>query len=212
MAPSLSPGTLNDVVVVNPGGGSALEPRAWFAEFLDVPSSHPAFLAVEKVFRNSVASGCGSGRYCPDLPLTRAELAKLLLRAKHGPTYMPPPARGTIFLDVPRSHPFAGWIEELFNEGIANGCGNGKFCPASSLNRASLAVLLLKGEHGGAFRPSAATGMFHDAPVTDTYAGWIEELARENVTSGCGTKIFCPLKLTSRAEMAIFLNRAFHLP
>jgi len=125
---------------------------------------------------------------------------------------MPPPARGTIFLDVPRSHPFAGWIEELFNEGIANGCGNGKFCPASSLNRASLAVLLLKGEHGGAFRPSAATGMFHDAPVTDTYAGWIEELARENVTSGCGTKIFCPLKLTSRAEMAIFLNRAFHLP
>ena len=137
---------------------------------------------------------------------------QVLLGAKHGPAYMPPPPRGTVFLDVPKSDPFAGWIEQLWSEGISGGCGAGKFCGPATLNRATLAVLLLKATHGAAFRPPAGTGVFSDVPYTDVYAGWIEQLSREGITSGCGASTFCPEKVATRGEMALFLVRAFDLP
>jgi hypothetical protein len=210
--PALPPGTLNDVIVLNPGGGSASKAKIWFADFNDVPHTNVIEPAVEKLIRNGVTTGCGGGNYCPALSLTRAEAAKFLLRAKHGATYLPPPPKGTVFLDVPKSDPFAGWIEQLWSEGISGGCGNGNFCGSATLNRATLAVLLLKAIHGSAYRPPAAIGTFSDVPSTDTYAGWIEQLAREGVTSGCGTSLFCPAKLASRGEMALFLVRGFDLP
>jgi hypothetical protein len=211
-APALPAGTLNDVVLRNPGGGSDTLSDRWFVDFTDVPVGHLAYASVEKVFRNAITSGCGGGKYCPDLSLTRAVAAKFLLRARHGASYLPPPPKGTVFLDVPKTDPFAGWIEQLWAEGISGGCGNGNFCGSATLNRATLAVLLLKSVHGAAYRPPPATGIFSDVPYTDTYAGWIEQLSREGVTSGCGTSIFCPAKLASRGEMALFLVRGFDLP
>ncbi len=94
MPPQLPPGTLNDVVVTNPGGGAATKAKAWFADFADVP--HTDFLqpAVEKMVRNAVTSGCGGGNYCPAYSLTRAEAAKFLLRAKHGALYLPAAGEG----------------------------------------------------------------------------------------------------------------------
>jgi hypothetical protein len=211
--PALSPGTLNDVRVTNPGGGNDLVAKAWFANFGDVPQSHLFQPAVERVFRYGVTSGCGAGNFCPDLALTRGEAAKFLLKAKHGPAYTPPPPRGIIFLDVPASAPFAAWIEQLWAEGISGGCGAGKFCPAEKLNRTSLAVLMLKAIHGGAYRPPAGVGLFSDVPISSNiYAGWIEQFYREGITSGCGTKKFCPSRLTSRGEMAVFLARGFDVP
>ena len=123
--PALPPGTLNDVTVTNPGGLTAQRLDAWFTDFLDVPSGHIFQPAVEKAFRAGITSGCGGGYFCPDGTLTRAQAAKFLLRAKYGPSYLPPPARGTIFLDVPKTDPFAGWIEQLWVLGISGGCGNG---------------------------------------------------------------------------------------
>ena len=57
---------------------------------------------------------------------------------------MPPAATGTLFTDVPASDPFAKWIEQLANEGISAGCGNGNFCPEVPVTRAQMAVFLVK--------------------------------------------------------------------
>ncbi len=210
--PALPPGTLHDIVVQNPGGGSASKTKVWFADFRDVPHTDLIEPAVEKLVRNGVTSGCGGGNYCPALSLTRAEAAKFLLKSKHGAAYVPPPPKGTVFLDVPKSDPFAGWIEQLWAEGISGGCGAGNFCGSATLNRATLAVLLLKATRGAAYRPPAAIGMFSDVPATNIYAGWIEQLYRDGITSGCGASLFCPAKLASRGEMALFLVRGFALP
>ena len=210
--PALPPGTLNDVFVMNPGGLSAKRLDAWFSDFLDVPATNIFQGAVEKAVRAGVTSGCGGGYFCPNGTLTRAQAAKFLLRGEHGASYVPPPARGAVFLDIAKSDPFAGWIEQLWAEGISSGCGNGNFCPGETLNRASLAVLLLKTAHGSAYRPPAATGVFSDVPKSDTYAAWIEELAKEGITSGCGGGDFCASKVASRGEMSVFLVRTFDLP
>jgi hypothetical protein len=54
--------------------------------------------------------------------------------------------------------------------------------------------------------------MFNDVAVGDFAAGWIEQLAREKITLGCGGGSFCPGSAVSRAQMAIFLMRTFNLP
>jgi hypothetical protein len=71
-------------------------------------------------------------------------MAVFLLRAKHGSSYNPPPATGTMFNDVSASHWAADWIEQLANEGITSGCGGGNYCPADPATRAQMAVFLVR--------------------------------------------------------------------
>ena len=206
--PALSPGTLNDVVVTNPGGAAAAKPKAFFADFATFPAGSMLQSSVEKLVRAAVTSGCGAGNFCPDSTLTRAEAAKFLLRSKHGPSYVPPPAKGTVFLDVPKTDPFAGWIEQLSAEGISGGCGDGKFCGASTLNRASLAVLLLKTIHGGTYRPPAA-----DRPLLGrAYVEHLRRLDRAALPGGDHVGVWSLRvlsgRLASRGEMALFLAGA----
>ncbi len=66
-------------------------------------------------------------------------MAKLLVRAEHGPGYVPPAAIG-IFLDVPAADPSAPWIERLFHEGTTAGFGGGDFCPNDGSTRAEMAA------------------------------------------------------------------------
>jgi hypothetical protein len=47
-----------------------------------------------------------------------------------------------VFADVPCSHPFAPWINELVRRGITGGCGGGLYCPAAVNPRGQMAVFL----------------------------------------------------------------------
>ena len=151
--------------------------------------------------------------YCPDATVTRAQMAIFILRGMHGSVYIPPIATGTVFVDVPAGAFAADWIEQLALEGITSGCGNGSYCPNTTITRAQMAIFLLRGEHGSIYTPPAATGMvFGDVPLGSFAADWIEQLATEGITSGCGNGNYCPNSSVTRAEMAVFLVRAFGLP
>ena len=156
-----------------------------------------------------MTSGCGGGNYCPDLPVTRGEMAVFVLRGEHGAGYHPPAATGTVFADVPADAPYAAWIERFAAEGITSGCGAGRFCPEDSVTRDQMAVFLLRGRNGGGFAPPAAEGLFSDVGTGAPFAKWIEELAREGITLGCSPGVFCPSLAVTRGQMAAFLVRAF---
>ena len=118
-----------------------------------------------------------------------------------------------MFTDVPTSLWAAAWIERLAAEGITSGCGGGYYCPGNNVTRAEMAKFLLLGKHGTGYTPPAATGMaFTDVPISLWAAAWIEQLAREGITSGCGGGNYCPYNNASRAEMAKFLVLTFNLP
>ena len=70
-------------------------------------------------------------------------MAALLLKAKHGSDYEPPPCEGA-FVDVPCSNLFASWIEQLSRESITAGCGGQNYCPDRSVSRGQMAVFLVK--------------------------------------------------------------------
>ena len=113
------------------------------------------------------------------------------------------------FLDVPLSHPFHDAIHTVASNGITAGCGNGNFCPNDAITRAQMAVFLLKAEHGATYAPPPASGaLFGDVPTSAFAAAWIEQLAAEAISTGCGGGNYCPDAAVTRAQMAVFLLKA----
>jgi uncharacterized repeat protein (TIGR03803 family) len=213
--PALLPGTLNDVMVTNQASSStptsATHPKAFFADFLDVPQTYLFHEYVEKIFRAGVTAGCGVGNYCPDDAVTRAQMAVFLLKAEHGSGYVPPQCQGH-FADVTCPSQFADWIEQLAAEGITAGCGGGDYCPNDAVTRAQMAVFLLKVEHGSGYAPPPCTGVFGDVECPSLFGDFIEQLAGEGITGGCGGGNYCPGDPNTRGQMAVFLTKTFHLP
>jgi len=182
--------------------------------FSDVPLDYWARSYIERLYNSGITRGCGSNplTYCPLDSVTRTQMAIFILRGIHGSGYTPPEASGTVFSDVTTSTFGAAWIEQFALEGITSGCGSGKFCPNDYVTRAQIAIFLLKGKHGSTYVPPAATGDFTDVPVGSFAADWIEELAAEGITSGCGGGNFCPSQNVTRDQMAVFLVKTFNLP
>jgi hypothetical protein len=180
--------------------------------FWDVTPANPFYDFIESLARNEVTQGCGSENFCPEEFIKRSQMAVMILKAKHGSDYTPPAATGTVFTDVPANAFAAAWIEQLAEEGITSGCGNGKYCPNRSVTRKEMAVFLVKATHNPGYVPPPAVGMFGDVSPAHPFARWIEQLALQGVTAGCGNGNFCPTRPNTREQMAAFLVKAFDLP
>jgi hypothetical protein len=74
-----------------------------------------------------------------------------------------------------------------------------------------MAVFLLRAKYGSDYSPPAATGIFAYAPLGSFAVAWIEQMATEGITSGCGSGNYCPDAEVTRDQMAVFLVRAFEL-
>ncbi len=185
------------------------------AIFVDVPHNYWANGHIERLYNAGITSGCSANplNYCPDVEVTRAQMAVFILKGIHGSSYTPPNATGTVFNDIPVNYWAAAWIEQIAAEGITSGCGNGNYCPDQTLTtRAQMAIFLLKARYGASYTPPPASGNFNDVPANYWAAAWIEQLAAEGITNGCGNGNYCPESPLTRAQIAVFLVRTFNLP
>ncbi len=208
-SPALPPGTVHDVVAQTAANIGVLE-KGWVSDFLDVPGGHQFYSFVTTLVSNAITVGIGGGLYGVDQPTKRQQMAVFLLKARHGLCYTPPPCTGT-FGDVPCPSTFADWIEALAAEGITGGCGGGNYCPDNPVRRDQMAVFLLKAEHGSSYVPPGCVGTFPDVPCPSQFADWIEQLAAEQITGGCGGGNYCPGDNNTRGQMAVFITKTFHL-
>lgn len=180
--------------------------------FADVPLSHWAIDHIQAIWAAGITTGCAVSplSYCPEVDMSRKEMAVFVERGIHGSDFVPPIVPLT-FTDT--AGPYQYWIEALKADRITNGCGGGKYCPEASITRAEMAIFLLRGRHGGSYVPPPPTGtVWLDVPVTHWAAAWAEQLGREGITSGCGGGRFCPENVVSRGEMAVLVQRTFELP
>jgi len=185
--------------------------------FDDVPLSHPFYNVITNFALSGYTSGCSvtPSLYCPNDPVTRAQMAIFLNRGVKGQDFTPEPATGTVFDDVPIGTFADAWIETFKELQITGGCSTNPplYCPDDPITRSQMAVFLLKVIHGSAYNAPPATGTaFADVSATDFAANWIEQLAKENITGGCGNGDFCPNDAVTRGQMAAFLTRVFHTP
>jgi hypothetical protein len=127
-------------------GSSHVPPPATGQVFLDVPASNPFAPWIEELFALGVTGGCGGGNYCPNAPVTRAQMSVFLLKTLLGSDYVPPPATGTVFNDVPVNGFAAAWIEDLHARGITSGCSTSPplYCPNNPNTRGQMAVFLTR--------------------------------------------------------------------
>ncbi len=209
--PARPAGSVNDVTVLDPSGVTGTLRNGWVADFLDVPGGHQFHDFVDILVANGISAGVGNGSYGVDQGVLREQMAVFLLKAKHGVCYTPLQCTG-IFPDVSCPGTFTDWIEALFHEGITAGCGNGNYCPGQTVPRDQMAVFLLKAEHGSSYAPPPCTpGVFLDVPCPSPFADWIERLAAEGITAGCGGGNYCPDHPNTRGEMAVFIVKTFGL-
>jgi len=103
-----------------------------------------------------------------------------------------PPSTGQ-FGDVSPDYWAFSFIETLANSGITAGCGGSNYCPTAPVTRAQMAVFLERGINGSDFIPPVATGnAFLDVGAGDFAANFIEQLASDGITAGCGNNNYCP--------------------
>lgn len=125
--------------------GSGFVPPTCAGLFNDVPC--PGGFAVdfiETLHNDGFAAGCSLGPpplFCPNEPVTRAQMAVFIEKGLHGSGFVAPPATG-IFSDVPPGSFAADYIEALVSDHIAVGCGGGNYCPNDPVTRAQMAVFI----------------------------------------------------------------------
>ena len=133
---------------------------------------------------------------------------------------------GDSFTDVARSEPFYQKIETLLHSGITAGCTATTYCPAGLVSRGQMATFIARGiAKGGANIPvsgsvngspydciSGGTSLFTDVSPTDPVCKSVHFIAAKNVTTGCGTSLFCPDTVVNRAQLAIFLAKTLVEP
>ena len=176
--------------------------------FDDVGPFHPFFEDISNLAASGVTRGCdpAADRYCPDRPVTRAEMAAFLVRSLD----LPRPD-GLVFEDAKASE-FAADIAAVAAAGISLGCDppeNRRFCPDEPVSRGQMAALLTRAldlDSG-----DADTFVDDDASV---FQADIEAIVAAGITRGCNPPLddrFCPGRRVTRAEMAAFLVRALDL-
>ncbi|PYQ62331.1 MAG: hypothetical protein DMF53_13230 [Acidobacteria bacterium] len=181
--------------------------------YLDVPYTYFAWRFIEAVRLAAVMDDCGGANFCPNDVVTRGSMALLLLKAKEGAAYTPPPCTTATFNDVPCSDPLAPWVEELVRRGVTAGCGGGNYCPTNPVTRNQMAVFLIKTVEGPSYVPPACTtDPFNDVPCSSPFAPWVKQITDRGITAGCGGGSYCPNNTVVKAQMAVFSTVSFHLP
>ena len=105
----------------------------------------------EALYKNGLSSGCSASPllFCPWQQLPREQVVIFGLRLKHGNSYLPPPATGTLFADMTNPGYYATpWAEQAYKDGIIPACGTsgGKplFCPTTIVDRGLAAYVVAK--------------------------------------------------------------------
>jgi hypothetical protein len=191
-------------------GGLALgEPGVTALTFADVTGNFAqSFIA--DLAAAGLTGGCGTNPpvFCPDATVTREQMAAFVIR---GVGEFSPPAPATQrFADVPPTNPFYAFIDRLAALGITGGCGGGNYCPSAPVTREQMAAFIIRAL--GEFNPPAP-GMqrFADVPPANPFFAFIDRLAARGITAGCSATNYCPADPVTRAQMAVFLVRAFNL-
>jgi hypothetical protein len=213
-------------------------PKTWTLHmgpsFADVAVTDFFYRHVETLLHRNVTGGCTATTYCPTNSVNRAQMAIFISRAVLGTD---PPAVGSgpggswdctdglpnHFTDVPDGVFYCPHVHWMWANNIAGGCTATTYCPADPVNRAQMAIFISRAVLGGE-PPAAGSGPggswdctdglpnhFTDVPDGVFYCPHVHWMWANNITGGCTATTYCPADPVNRAQMAVFLVRAFQL-
>ena len=108
----------------------------------------------------------------------------------------------TTFGDVSSTDVHAASITRVTERGIANSCGQARYCPTDPVTRAQFATMLVRALD----LPATTARTFTD--ISGPHVADIEALAAAGLTAGCAPDRFCPDHRLTREQMATFFAGA----
>ncbi len=163
---------------------------------------HSLRASIDWAYAAGITGGCDTLVYCPNAPVTRAQMAMFLDRAMELP-----PTEEDFFSDDD-GVTGEGSINRLAAAGITGGCSPTRYCPKANVTRAQMAAFLVRALD---LPPATTADRFRDDD-SSTHEADIDSLAEAGITGGCAAERFCPTAPVTRAQMAAFLFRAFANP
>ncbi len=212
---------------VNDAGNHQLVRLEMGPGFFDVSADHWARGDIEACEEAGIVAGYPGGSYCPDNAVTRAQMAVYIARALAGGDDNVPVFTGTpSFPDVPEEHWALDYVEYAVEQNVVTGYDDGTYHPDEEVTRAQMAVYIARalvapaGEAGLAGYVPAEPRNFADVPPTGygddgTEPYWaythIEYCVENGVVQGYLDGNYHPDEVVTRAQMAVYVARAFEL-
>ncbi|MCU6708788.1 S-layer homology domain-containing protein [Paenibacillus sp. J5C_2022] len=152
--------------------------------------------------------GKSEGKFAPDDKVTRAEFAKMLVRAldlesntaKEG------------FNDVSADDWFASYVAAAVEKGVINGRSETRFAPEATITRAEMATMIARALGAdNSIDVDAALADFSDADeILDTLKAGVAYAAANGIVEGKGAGKFAPNDNATRAQAAVIIHRALN--
>jgi hypothetical protein len=186
--------------------------------FHDVPKSHWAFEAIMACVDAGIVAGYPDGRYRPDRPVTRDQMAVYIARAIAGGDMSVPAAAGDAnFPDVLEDFWAYRHIQYAAASNVVAGYEDGLYHPEYEVTRDQMAVYVARalvaptGEAALADYVPADPHNFPDVPDTFWAYKHIEYCVENDVVMGYEDGLYHPYVVVTRDQMAVYIARAFDL-
>ncbi|MGO5160379.1 MULTISPECIES: S-layer homology domain-containing protein [unclassified Bilifractor] len=169
--------------------------------FSDVPTNAYYYDSVNWAVSKGITSGTGNGKFSPNSPCTRGQMAVFLWRMSGSPQ----PMKTSGFSDISSDQWDAKAISWAVENGIASGVGHGKFDDKSACTRGQMAVFLWR--IAGSPDPSNLVG-FSDVSSTQWNAKAIYWAKESGITKGIGAGKYGESQACTRCQMVTFLKNS----
>lgn len=191
----------NESVTIPLDGSAKLEIMDNSKQFSDVPPDSWATNAIAFVSAHELFNGTGSGKFSPNLPMSRGMLAVVLHNLENNPHQV----ITDTFSDVSNDTWYAEGIAWAAAQRIVSGYEGGRFGPNDNITREQLATILWR--YSGSPMATNKELHFNDADKISSYALEAVYWAVENgIINGYGNGQLGPQGLATRAQVAQMLK------
>lgn len=163
-------------------------------------ANHWAKQNIEKLVALGIIKGYSNGTFKPDNSITRAEFATVLARSM-GWQENTEAAKFTDSIPAWAK----GFIGVMVGKGVVKGYEDNTFRPDKTINRAEMAVMIVRAM---SVKPSTTAPSFADSADIPAWArGYISAAADQGIIKGYSGNILAPGDNSTRAETAVMLVR-----
>ncbi|WP_171638557.1 S-layer homology domain-containing protein [Paenibacillus plantarum] len=169
---------------------------------------HWAQKDVEELASKMIINGTTDHTYTPEMQVTRAQFAALLVRGLGLPTETTPSS----FTDVAATVWYASEVGTAAKYGLVEGVGEGRFNPDAQITREQMVVMMMKAiglvQGTSAFNAASTNTSFADQDLVSDYArSAVANAVGKGLVQGKTETTFAPQDVATRAEAAVIIKR-----